>query len=233
MTTPRDTTPGGAPPGETPARRPDLEPDVERLHRAIVREPSDPEEGREPVPWWLWVAAVVAIFWAGWYVGRYGGTFDTRTHVALRRGDEVVTAVARTQDSTVAVNPVQAGQDIYTRRCAVCHQPNGQGMAGAFPPLVGSELVTGPPETVVRVILHGLQGPVVVAGQTYNGAMPAWGNQLDDSDIAAVATYIRQWAPNAAPPVDTALVAKLRAADASRTQPWTAEELHGAGGASR
>ena len=232
MTPPRDSTTGGVPPGETPARRPDLEPDVELLHRAIVREPSDPEEGREPVPWWVWVAAVVAIFWGGWYLGRYGGTFDARTHVALRRGDAVVTAAAQTQDSTVAVNPVQAGQDIYAKRCSVCHQPNGQGMAGAFPPVVGSEWVTGAPEIPVRIVLHGLQGAVQVAGQTYNGAMPAWDNQLNDQDIAAVVTYIRQLAPNAAPAVDVALVSKLREADASRTQPWTAEELQATEGGS-
>ncbi len=58
-------------------------------------------------------------------------------------------------------------------------------LPGVFPPLVGSEWVTGPPETLVRIILNGLQGPIEVAGQTYNGAMPAWAQQLSGQEIAA------------------------------------------------
>jgi hypothetical protein len=67
-----------------------------------------------------------------------------------------------------------------------------------------------------------------VAGTQYNGAMPAWQNALKDEEIAAVATYLRQWKPNAAAPVTPAQVASIRAAHADRTAPWTAEELRGA-----
>lgn len=205
----------------------DLEPDVERLHRAIAREPRDPQEGREPAPWWLWVGAVFAIFWGGWYLGRYGGTFDTSTHAVFPAAREASTAnEAEEKQATAAVDPVQAGRQIFLARCQACHQADGKGMPGAFPPLVGSELVTGPPETVVDILLHGLQGPVQVAGQTYNGLMPPWRDLLSDQEIAGVATYIRQWAPNAAPAVDSTLVAARRAATANRGQPWTAEELH-------
>ena len=60
----------------------DLQPDVERIHRAIRREPRDPVEGREPVPWFLTAAVALALFWGGWYLGRFGGEFGTATHVA-------------------------------------------------------------------------------------------------------------------------------------------------------
>jgi mono/diheme cytochrome c family protein len=212
------------------APRAELEPDVERLHRAIAREPRDPEEGREPVPWWVWTGAVLAIFWGGWYLGRYGGTFNAATHLALGGREPSTAQAAQEKAKAAALNPVQAGHQIYLARCQACHQADGRGLPGAFPPLVGSEWVTGPPETVVHVVLDGLQGPVTVAGQTFNGAMPAWREQLSNQEIAAVVTYIRQWAPNAASPVDTALVARERAATASRGRPWTADELRSKGG---
>jgi hypothetical protein len=96
---------------------------------------------------------------------------------------------------------------------------------GAFPPLVGAEWVTGPQETLVRILLHGLAGPVQVAGATYEGAMPAWKDVLKDEEIAAIATYLRQWSPNAAPAVSGAQVTALRDAHADRTAPWSASEL--------
>ena len=203
----------------------DLEPDVERLHRAIAREPRDPVEGREPAPWWLWAGAVLAIFVGGWYLGRYGGTFDTAPHVAFVAREPPVAGQAAEMQATAAVDPVQAGRQIFLARCQACHQADGKGLPGAFPPLVGSEWVTGAPERVVHILLDGLQGPVRVASQTFDGVMPTWRNQLSDRELSAVATFIRQWAPNAAPPVDSALVARERAATASRGRPWTAEEL--------
>jgi len=219
---------GTGDPGPDGAEPEDLEPDVERLHRAIAREPREPQEGREPAPWWLWVGAVLAIFWGGWYLGRYGGTFDTATHVALGAREPAVAREAEEKAVTAAVDPALAGRRIYTARCQACHQADGKGVPGAFPPLVGSEWVTGAPETVVHIVLDGLQGPVQVAGQTYNGAMPAWRDLLSDAEIAAVVTFVRQWAPNAASPVDSALVARERAATAARRRPWTADELRGA-----
>jgi mono/diheme cytochrome c family protein len=222
--------------GNGGARQPaDLEPDVERLHRAIAREPRDPQEGREPPPWWLWAGAILAIFWGGWYLGRYGGTFDTSTHIALGAREPTTAREAAEKQATAAADPVEAGRQIYLARCQACHQADGKGLPGAFPPLVGSEWVTGAPEVVVHILLHGMQGPVQVAGQTYNGLMPGWRDQLSDREIAAVATYIRQWPPNAAPPVDSGLVAARRAATAQRALPWTADEVRQAtaGGAQR
>jgi mono/diheme cytochrome c family protein len=221
-----------APGGERGAGATDLQPDVERLHRAVLREPSDPQEGREPLPWWFVATIVLALFWGGWYLGRYGGEFNTQTHVALRDGRQPGIAGAAAGAVTAAVsNPVQQGERLYLNNCQGCHQQSGRGVAGAFPPVVGSEWVTGPSETLVRILLHGLQGPVQVAGATYNGAMPAWKDVLEDEEIAAVATYLRQWAPNAAPAVAGPEVAALRTAHADRTEAWTAAELEAAAGA--
>ena len=202
----------------------DLEPDVERLHRAIRREPRDPIEGREPTPRFMWAIIGIALFWGGWYLGRHGGEFGLATHEAFADHQQSTPAAVSQMTATTA-DPILAGKNVFSKNCQACHQQNGAGMPGVFPPLVGSEWVTGPAEIVIRILLNGLHEPIAVAGASYNGVMPAWRDVLTDQEIAAVATYIRQWAPNASPPVEADLVSQLREATATRTTPWTASEL--------
>lgn len=210
----------------------DLQPDVERLHRAILREPTDPVEGREPMPWWFIATIALALFWGGWYLGRYGGEFSTRTHLAFGGGRQSEIAQAAAGAVTAASqNPVQQGERIFLNNCQSCHQANALGIPGAFPPLVGSEWVTTNAVIPINIVLHGLQGAVTVAGGTYNGAMPAWKDVLKDEEIAAVLTYLRQMKPNAAPAVAGDSVAAQRKALAERTKAWTASELNALRGA--
>jgi mono/diheme cytochrome c family protein len=96
---------------------------------------------------------------------------------------------------------------------------------GAFPPLAGSEMVTGSPEQLAAILLHGLHGPLRVKGKVYDGEMPEWGSKLKDEQIAAVLTYIRASFGNSAPPVNPELVKQVREATASRNRPWTEAEL--------
>ncbi|MDB4912451.1 MAG: cytochrome c subunit of cbb3 type cytochrome oxidase [Gemmatimonadetes bacterium] len=117
------------------------------------------------------------------------------------------------------------GKRVFTTTCAVCHQASGDGIEEKYPPLAGSEWVTGDDAKLIRIILHGLMGPVEVAGVSISSAMPGWGAMLKDADVAAVATYVRSAWGNAAAPVTTASIAAIRAATASRTTPWTVAEL--------
>jgi len=119
----------------------------------------------------------------------------------------------------------RTGQQVYAQTCAACHQPAGEGSGETFPPLAGSEWVTGPEHRLVLVVLHGLTGEIEVQGQTYSGVMPAWGAMLKDDEIAALATYLRSSWGNKAPAVTAATVTQLRAAHTSRTTPWTAADL--------
>jgi mono/diheme cytochrome c family protein len=118
-----------------------------------------------------------------------------------------------------------AGQKVYTQVCQGCHAESGDGNPGVYPPLNGSEWVSSPPARIVNILLHGLSGPVSVAGEEYNGLMPAWGGALKDPEIAAVATYIRSAWGNFASAISTAEVAAIREQSKSRTTPWTAAEL--------
>jgi mono/diheme cytochrome c family protein len=117
------------------------------------------------------------------------------------------------------------GEAIYQGQCAACHGIDGQGMAGTFPPLDGTAWLTGDADRLVRLLLHGLQGPVDVGGTRYNGVMPAFGSRLDDDEIAAVLTYIRTSWGNQASAVTAEAVQGVRAEYSGRTGPWSASEL--------
>jgi len=120
-----------------------------------------------------------------------------------------------------------SGQQVF-QRCAVCHQATGLGVAGSFPPLAGSEWATAANAAVpIRVVLHGLQGPITVKGQRFANAMPAFGTgqPLSDGDVAAVLTYVRSAWGNAAGAVTAEQVAAERTATASHAGMWTATDL--------
>ena len=133
-------------------------------------------------------------------------------------------AEARSSDR-VAQQQGPDGKAVYGTTCAACHQATGDGVSGVFPPLAGSEWVTGDEAKLARIVLHGLTGPVEVAGETYAGMMPPWGGALKDPELAAVLTYIRSSWGNKATPVTAAKIASIRAATTARTTPWTAPEL--------
>lgn len=118
----------------------------------------------------------------------------------------------------------QLGKTLFTNICAGCHQPSGLGQEGLAPPLVDSEWVLGKEERLIRILLHGLTGPVTVSGRSFNLEMPALG-ALNDQEIAAVLTYIRREWEHTASPVEPNRVKTLRAQFVSRPNPWSVEEL--------
>jgi mono/diheme cytochrome c family protein len=117
------------------------------------------------------------------------------------------------------------GQEIYLTRCTSCHQMNGEGVPGVFPPLQNSEIVGGDKGRLIRVILNGLSGELTVSGMTYNGMMPPWGAFLDDQQVADVLTYVRSSFGNSAEAITPQEVAAVRAAVKDRKETWTVEEL--------
>ncbi len=104
-----------------------------------------------------------------------------------------------------------AGGNVYRVYCAACHQRNGMGDSQRFPPLAGSEWVTGDKKKLITVLLKGLEGPIEVKGQSYNNAMPQH-SFLKNEDIAEVLTHIRQNFGNTADAVTAAEVEEVRVA---------------------
>ena len=117
------------------------------------------------------------------------------------------------------------GEQIYMARCMSCHQTDGRGIAGVFPPLDETEWVNGDKGRLIRIVLQGLTGETTVQGVVYSGAMPPWQSFLNDEEIAAVLTYIRSAWNNNASAVTTQEVAAVRKATEGRTDAWTETEL--------
>ncbi|MFC4821421.1 copper-containing nitrite reductase [Dokdonella ginsengisoli] len=84
---------------------------------------------------------------------------------------------------------IAAGKQLFTGTCSVCHQANGEGLKGVFPPLAGSDYIAQDPRRIVKTILHGLSGKVTVNGTDYNSVMPPM-NQLTDDEVANIATFV-------------------------------------------
>ena len=119
---------------------------------------------------------------------------------------------ARPDEEAPAVDPelFAQGQKVFSIHCIACHQASGQGLAGAFPPLVGSEWVLEDPRRPISIVLLGLMGEIEVKGQKWNSVMAPLGTVLKDDEVAAVLTYVRNAWGNQAPAVETAMVKELR-----------------------
>ena len=104
---------------------------------------------------------------------------------------------------------VAKGEAIYLANCAACHQPTGQGLAGAFPPLAGSDFLKGDRKAVMSAALFGLSGPITVNNVEYNGVMPSLGH-LPDEDLAAALSYVFNAWGNDGAAVSVEEVAALR-----------------------
>ena len=192
--------------------------DVHYLHAPIMREQAEPRDGFEPIPMWLTVFYGLIVFWGGYYLASYSGGFQPDVYNE-RRLPRMASGEPAEPD------PLKRGQRLFTVNCSACHQSTGEGVKGQFPPLAGSEWVVGDYGRLVRILLHGLQGPIEVRGEAYNGNMPAFGNKLDDSQLSMVLTYIRQAWENAAAPISKEVIAQIRTEDPQSRPAWTAAEL--------
>lgn len=125
-------------------------------------------------------------------------------------GGSSSTPAATTPAPAAAAEPANAaGLAVYKQYCIACHQQGGTGMAGMFPPLAKSDWVNGDKERIIKVVLNGQQGEIVVNGEKYNNAMVPH-NFLTDQQIADVLTFVRSSFGNTSGPVTPAEVAALR-----------------------
>jgi nitrite reductase (NO-forming) len=133
----------------------------------------------------------------------------------------VATAAASAKVGELTVDEqIKAGQALFAGTCSTCHQPNGEGLEGVFPPLAGSSYIKADAKAVPRVILHGLQGPVSVNGKDYNSVMPPM-TQLTDDEVANISTYVlNSWGNPGGK------VTKSEAAQIRQAKPANASEGH-------
>ncbi|HKE95611.1 MAG TPA: copper-containing nitrite reductase [Povalibacter sp.] len=121
------------------------------------------------------------------------------------RTDRELTVITAAADSATAA---QSGAHIYATICATCHQQDGRGLPGLFPPLAQSDFLMADKDRSVQVLLHGLTGKIVVNGKPFDGVMPQL--RLSDAQIAAVLSHVRSRFGNDADPVTLADVERVR-----------------------
>ena len=202
--------------------------DVQQVHAAVQREKREPRVGAEPLSIWLIAVYGLAIFFGGAYLGRYSGNFSGDALDPYGGEAQTMKKVGGPQGAQQAteLSPRDRGKKIFAANCQTCHQANGQGVAGQYPPLAGSEFTIGGSRRPAMIVLKGLQGPVKVKGQQYGTAvMQPWDKTLTDQKIADVLTYERsEWGNNASP-VTAEQISALRKELASHPESFSEHDI--------
>lgn len=149
------------------------------------------------------------------------------TPVAEPKTEATSTAARAAGEASAA--QIAAGQQTYMMVCFACHQPTGLGLPPLFPPLAGSDWVDAPkPDRLIRIVLHGVTGPITISGKPFVSPapmMPPQGASLNDKQIADVLTYVRNSWGHKASAVTPEEVKAIRDAEKAKAGMWTEAEL--------
>ncbi len=191
---------------------------IHELHAPIMREQAEPRDGFEPIPPYFAPIFGLVIFVAGFIFANKFGEF---------RADNLSEEPPPDPNAVGKVpTPAERGQRLFST-CAGCHGADGNG-GDKIPPLAKSEWVQDrPPGVIIRVISHGVTGPITVKGQAYNNSMKL-PDVPPEKNIADIVTYVRQaWGntPKFPGEVTEDYVKAVRKKIAGRSTQWTASEL--------
>ena len=197
---------------------------VTDVHASVKREKDDPQTGLEPATISVFAICAVFLMIGGAYLGANGG-FNGASVLPGYTPEPPKTEGAAVEDDPRAAW-LKAGKKKFTN-CASCHALNGLGKPGVYPPLKGSEWVTGGTERLAALILYGLVGPITVSGQSYSGQekMPAHKDSFSSEQIAQVMSYIRNNWGNEGSFVTTEMVESVKQKYADRSSEFKNAEL--------
>lgn len=139
----------------------------------------------------------------------YSGKIDDRIYLPEGSAVQSVDKKVEVVKASNKKEKVDFGKRIYDANCMACHQPNGQGIPGAFPPVANSDYLNADPARGIEAIVHGLEGPIKVNGESFNSVMPAM--DLTDEQIANVLTYVLNSWDNKGGEITVEQVKKVRA----------------------
>ncbi len=186
---------------------------------------------RDGKPMWLWREpdflkdiASVEDRQTRWRLERAKKLFSWPGHDPGKRSRSEVKPLTPAQEDLFSL-----GRQKFLLTCAPCHGAEGKGMKPLGPPLLDSDWVLGTDERLMRIVLHGLEGPVHVNGREYAPPdilpnMPSVG-VMTSEELAAILTYIRRAWGHEADPVAPHAVTRVRDTNVDRTTPWTEKEL--------
>ena len=180
-------------------------------HKQQSREQPEPHEGSRPVPKIVLTIIGLLLLWAVFHL------YTSFNPMPSSLGDNRVAA-------DFAVPASADGGQLYAANCVACHQASGAGVPGVFPPLAQSEWVDADdPGVMIRILLHGIHGPLTVAGTQYNGEMPNFA-KFSDEELAALVTHVRSSFGNTASATDAQTVAGVRQSTQDQAAPWKGDE---------
>lgn len=107
--------------------------------------------------------------------------------------EEVILIVEEKAEETASSEQdfMEEGKKVYDRVCLVCHQSDGSGVPNMHPPVIESDYISGDTDSLIFLIMEGMEGPLVVKVEEYNSIMPPMKNVLDDREVADLINYLR------------------------------------------
>jgi|GEM_PF-56429 mono/diheme cytochrome c family protein len=163
-----------------------------------------------PVPTWAWVLLLVIVAWSSFYIAQQWNTPEQYASTPTYSKYTGSGDGARSGGEALSSNG-NIGATLYRTSCSSCHQANGEGVTGAFPPLAGDPVVTEEdPTRHIEIILFGMQGKAI-EGVEYSAAMPPFSEQLSDEEVAAIINHERTSWGNDAPTITAEDVKEVRA----------------------
>jgi len=192
---------------------------IQQVHAQLQKTKPEKTGGYPLLPLVILGLMCAAVFFGSIYLAHNSIRFDPLVYNEHASREKPGAA------KVVALTRAQLGKRVFDTTCITCHQATGLGVPGQYPPLAGSEWAQGPEERVIRIVLHGLNGPITVKGTAFNNVMAPLGTALKDDQIANAISYVRSAWGNTAAEVQPETVAKVRAEIANHNGYWTAEEL--------
>lgn len=206
--------------------------DIQAVHAALLHDQQEPKEGFTLMPLFVlgFVSTMIFVV-AIYFIHNRAGLSDGLALATTIHHPGYDPQVHGGSDEAPEIDVIAVGQSLYAQACIACHMPTGQGVPGTFPPLAGSDWVSGDEERLIKVVLHGLQGPITVSGVDYPGVapMPAFGAgstyNWSDEKIAYALSYIRQEWGNTSGEITPEQVTTIREATAGQTEAYTAADF--------
>lgn len=150
------------------------------------QESSRPGESFEPyeemrrTPIGIVMLAIALAMWGGVLL------YQSSYAVAVGRADESLQSPQSEEGLGLT------GAKLFEANCTTCHQPGGEGVEFAIPPLRKSPFLAARPDIAASILLRGIDGPIRVGAETFDGHMPSFASALDDADIVRLVTYLRE-----------------------------------------
>lgn len=195
--------------------------DMVEVHSELNREKHPPTKG-------FLIAPLVFVFMFGCLIFVCSIQLAHSTNgFQVHPPKEVVELTDEEKEILRLERKIDSGKKIFAVRCASCHQANGLGIATQYPPLAGSEWVSADPDLIIKVILKGLKGEILVNGEKYgtSAAVNMAAVPINDREIANVSTYVRQAWSNDSSEVSEDQVARVREESSSQQEQWIGSAL--------